>query len=249
MKGSKVPGIIMICSGFVLCVVDAFVPGLIFILVGIFTTITAQPSNKNTQNQAPTKKPAASKSRTSAPVKGGNDLYAFNGTAEEYFGNLLSSAFPGYSIERNVKTLAASGVPAAPVSESWKCACGAENTGRFCSECGSPKPVSNVWTCSCGAVNKGKFCSECGNPKPETSSNSPAITLAYEGDVPVNFLLLKDGQPKLAIILISKKYYSKKAVRSTMTNCDIHGIPCLRFFPEFRNEAGYVVNRVRDAMR
>lgn len=56
-----------------------------------------------------------------------------------------------------------------PVQKNtWKCACGAEATGKFCPECGSPKPVeSNGWVCSCRAVNKGKFCSECGAKKPQ----------------------------------------------------------------------------------
>lgn len=55
----------------------------------------------------------------------------------------------------------------APAANGWKCSCGAMNTAKFCSECGSPKPVeSNGWTCSCGALNKGKFCAECGKPKP-----------------------------------------------------------------------------------
>lgn len=47
----------------------------------------------------------------------------------------------------------------------WTCACGAVNTGKFCSECGSPRP-SGPWTCSCGTVNTGKFCQECGKPRP-----------------------------------------------------------------------------------
>ena len=54
-------------------------------------------------------------------------------------------------------------------SESWKCVCGAQNAGKFCSECGSqrPEPIPNTgWSCSCGAFNKGKFCSECGAKKP-----------------------------------------------------------------------------------
>lgn len=55
----------------------------------------------------------------------------------------------------------------APAANSWKCSCGAVNTAKFCSECGSPKPAdASGWTCSCGAVNKGKFCAECGKPKP-----------------------------------------------------------------------------------
>ncbi len=47
----------------------------------------------------------------------------------------------------------------------WTCSCGAVNTGKFCSECGTAKPDAG-WTCSCGAVNTGKFCSECGKKRP-----------------------------------------------------------------------------------
>jgi membrane protease subunit (stomatin/prohibitin family) len=47
----------------------------------------------------------------------------------------------------------------------WKCACGAVNTGKFCTECGA-KAIDAGWKCACGAVNTGKFCSECGAKKP-----------------------------------------------------------------------------------
>lgn len=50
----------------------------------------------------------------------------------------------------------------------WKCACGAENTGKFCTQCGKPKPADASWTCSCGTVNTGNFCTECGKPKTAT---------------------------------------------------------------------------------
>ena len=56
--------------------------------------------------------------------------------------------------------------PAAPQG-GWKCACGAENSGKFCAECGAPKPQNEEWTCACGTKNKGKFCAECGAPKPQ----------------------------------------------------------------------------------
>ena len=58
----------------------------------------------------------------------------------------------------------AQGVPLQK-KDSWTCGCGAVNTGKFCSECGTPRP-DGPWTCSCGTVNKGKFCSECGKPRP-----------------------------------------------------------------------------------
>jgi len=48
----------------------------------------------------------------------------------------------------------------------WKCACGAVNTGKFCTECGAQKPADE-WKCSCGAINTGKFCSECGSKRLE----------------------------------------------------------------------------------
>ena len=51
----------------------------------------------------------------------------------------------------------------APAANSWKCKCGTENTGKFCTECGA----AAGWTCSCGTVNKGKFCSNCGSKKPD----------------------------------------------------------------------------------
>lgn len=56
---------------------------------------------------------------------------------------------------------------AAPVL-GWTCKCGhADNRGKFCMECGSPKPAQAGWTCSCGTVNQGKFCTNCGTRKPE----------------------------------------------------------------------------------
>lgn len=58
--------------------------------------------------------------------------------------------------------------PFTPAANTWKCSCGKENVGNFCSECGSKKPVDDSWTCNCGTVNKGKFCMECGTPKPST---------------------------------------------------------------------------------
>ena len=55
----------------------------------------------------------------------------------------------------------------APTRTGWTCSCGAaENTGKFCTECGAKKPEENVWICACGSQNKGRFCPQCGKPKP-----------------------------------------------------------------------------------
>jgi len=56
--------------------------------------------------------------------------------------------------------------PTPQASTGWTCACGVENTGRFCQDCGGAKPASNDWTCNCGMTNSGRFCQDCGTPKP-----------------------------------------------------------------------------------
>ena len=64
---------------------------------------------------------------------------------------------------------AAAPAPAAPAAPagSWTCQCGTVNTGKFCSNCGTPAPApAGNWTCKCGTVNSGKFCSNCGTPRP-----------------------------------------------------------------------------------
>lgn len=55
---------------------------------------------------------------------------------------------------------------AAPSADSWTCACGSVNTGKFCPECGQPKPEApkKRFCTNCGyELNAGaKFCPECG---------------------------------------------------------------------------------------
>ncbi len=54
--------------------------------------------------------------------------------------------------------------------DGWTCKCGAVNTGKFCSNCGSAKPTpaahGNTWKCDCGSECTGNFCPNCGKPKP-----------------------------------------------------------------------------------
>ncbi len=64
--------------------------------------------------------------------------------------------------------------------KGWTCKCGAVNTGKFCTECGS----SQGWVCSCGNVNKGRFCSECGAKKPVAEPQYSCDKCGWEPEDP-----------------------------------------------------------------
>ena len=76
----------------------------------------------------------------------------------------------------------------APADQGWKCpACGMQNTGNFCVECGQKRPVqnANVWICSsCGTANKGRFCMECGAKKPADAPLYRCDKCGWEPDDP-----------------------------------------------------------------
>ena len=80
---------------------------------------------------------------------------------------------------------AAQPAPAASAANSWKCSCGAENTEKFCVECGAKKPETG-WTCACGTVNKGKFCPECGAKKPAAAPLYRCDKCGWEPEDPKN---------------------------------------------------------------
>ena len=55
----------------------------------------------------------------------------------------------------------------------WACSCGAQNKGKFCSNCGNPQPTpAGNWKCSCGTDNSGKFCTNCGKPAPSSKCSN-----------------------------------------------------------------------------
>lgn len=76
--------------------------------------------------------------------------------------------------------------PAQQNANSWTCSCGTVNTGKFCTECASPRPQNEGWTCSCGAVNKGKFCMECGKPRPTGAPLYKCDKCGWEPEDPKN---------------------------------------------------------------
>lgn len=79
--------------------------------------------------------------------------------------------------------------PAQPQAGGWTCSCGAQNTGKFCANCGQPQPApasAEGWTCSCGAVNQGKFCANCGQPKPAGAPLYKCDKCRWQPEDPMN---------------------------------------------------------------
>ncbi len=90
-----------------------------------------------------------------------------------------------FQMAQNQPQQSAPAAPAAPAPGSWKCSCGAENTGKFCVECGAKKPETG-WVCSCGSINKGKFCPECGAKKPAAAPLYRCDKCGWEPEDPKN---------------------------------------------------------------
>jgi membrane protease subunit (stomatin/prohibitin family) len=72
-----------------------------------------------------------------------------------------------FQMGQNQQAQAGAAAPTAPAGAGWVCACGANNSGNFCTQCGKAKPVSSHCA-NCGTAfdpaNPPKFCPECGKP-------------------------------------------------------------------------------------
>lgn len=76
----------------------------------------------------------------------------------------------------------------------------------------------------------------------ELSSIDPPVK------VPLDVVIYRDGQPSVAIIIVSKNHYRRAGIIFTMNACENSGIPALRFFREFENEPEYVIGRINTVL-
>ena len=208
-------GILLLILGFILCVFDRFLIGFLLILVGLVMAAAGQPKKNAAKRVA---KPLAPP--VQVPGAPAADAYAYSGSVEDYFADLLRGCFPVYSVQRDVpvSTLSA---PVSSTVSSWECPCGTANTGNFCSHCGKFR----------GFV---------------TDAKAPANDAFC---IPVTFLLRSGGQAQLAILICDKNRWNNVATRNTIEACNQAGIPCLRFIRQFRHRSDYTVERITAALR
>ena len=110
-----------------------------------------------------------------------------NGAMMGFMGMNMAQQAGGFNAAQLYQMAPQSQAPAAEAPKNtWKCSCGAENTGKFCVECGGKKPEVSGWTCACGSINKGKFCPECGTKKPASAPLYRCDKCGWEPEDPKN---------------------------------------------------------------
>lgn len=68
-------------------------------------------------------------------------------------------------------------------------------------------------------------------------------------DIPVNYLLCRGGKPVLAVFLIdSNDGKGRSQVRKAERIFALEGVSCTHFYENYRNDAPYVIDRVRDVL-
>lgn len=73
----------------------------------------------------------------------------------------------------------------------------------------------------------------------------------YQDDpyTPVTYLFYLNQKPILVLFLInSKDCAARTQVKRAARSCAQEGVACIHFYEDYRNDASYVINRVRDAL-
>lgn len=90
-----------------------------------------------------------------------------------------------------------------------------------------------AWTCRCGNRNYTGKCEQRGAPQPRE----------YQ---PITFMLYRNNMPSLAIILCTEQ---NAAIRKTIEACGTMGAACQCYYTHFRNNASYIIDRIRTDLR
>ncbi len=105
---------------------------------------------------------------------GANNAFMAMGMGMNNAGGFMNSASQTNAMQMQMQQQQAqqqAAQQAAVNINTWKCACGTENTGNFCNNCGGKKPAPQTsgaeWKCSCGQINTGNFCNNCGKKNPD----------------------------------------------------------------------------------
>ncbi len=107
--------------------------------------------------------------KTAAGNSGGAAIGFMGMNMAQGAGGIDTNALYAQAAQQRAQQAAQPVQPARPAAGGWTCpTCGkTDNTGKFCSECGTKKPEDQSWFCpECGHKNTGKFCPECGTPRP-----------------------------------------------------------------------------------
>lgn len=83
----------------------------------------------------------------------------------------------------------------------------------------------------------------------ETVSAFDPLVTVDGGSVPVTFLLCKDGEPRLGILLGGRDDRNTLPYRETENALTARGIPVQYYINTFRNKASYVFSRVSEALK
>lgn len=148
------------------------------------------------------------------------DAYAYSGSQQDYFYHLLRGAFPECTIYRDVD--------ANDVLTLGRSSAGA-------------------WECRCGGLNTGEKCTLCGKARPGSSRG-------FKGALPgrncgkISYLLLKNGRPKVAVILGDRETREEPRYVNTRRFCEKNHIDCQFYIDTFRNKASYVYSRIRSGL-
>jgi hypothetical protein len=73
-------------------------------------------------------------------------------------------------------------------------------------------------------------------------------SIAPSPAVPVTFMLLQGGIPRLAIIVCGSNEYRTRRIQATVDACRQLRIPVQRYYREFRNDSNYVIQRVQSGL-